>query len=586
MTQAQLTLLGDFRLTISSPAVVPHTWGPERLPLLLAYLAVHADRFLDRAHVAFCLWPDETESQALARLRQQIHQIRTLFADHGLPPDLLQSQGGRIRLHGQGPLTLDAWRFQELAEHPEGWPQAVQLYRGDLLSPLGDLDWILPLRARLRDQALQILVALAQEARRRGEPRQALVHTQRLLDLDPCCEAFHRLHMEALTAAGRRLDALRHYEQFCQRLAESWHTEPGPALAELAQALRAGQPISSLAPAPQVSLPATPPASLRLVGRSREWAEMERALATTRRGHGAALVIAGENGLGRTYLVESWLGQIEGDVRRVQIHCRPEQPAPFLWRQALDTLLPGSNAISSELYPRLQVRQAARQILAWVRHHAIPLVWVVKDLHHGDPDTWEAWAYLAARCRDVPLLLLATLAPAVLGEEARCQLRMLRRRGYVRMCSLRPLTLAETAELVRCYLDISPPPSLVQALHRVSEGHPYFAVAYLQAMSPEDVAQGRLPPMPGPVRQVLAEAWASLSPAGRTVLQAAVALPSPFDLADLIQATPHLDDPARMEGLEQCLRRGLLQETGGGYRVAHNQIRVLMQEGEHGQGLG
>src|SRR5262245_30330559 len=73
--------------------------GDERLALrpaserLLAYLAL-ADKAVERATVAYRLWPDKPEQRAVAILRSAIWRIRQLP-----PPDLVETTTTHIRLH-------------------------------------------------------------------------------------------------------------------------------------------------------------------------------------------------------------------------------------------------------------------------------------------------------------------------------------------------------------------------------------------------------------------------------------------------------------------------------------------------------
>src|SRR3954467_14239930 len=53
----------------------------ERVQELLAYLVLHQWQPHSRRHLAFLLWPDSTEPQARATLRNLVHQLRT-----ALPP--------------------------------------------------------------------------------------------------------------------------------------------------------------------------------------------------------------------------------------------------------------------------------------------------------------------------------------------------------------------------------------------------------------------------------------------------------------------------------------------------------------------
>ena len=55
--------------------------GEKLKPFVAGYLVLHRDRPVDRRHLAFLLWPESTEPQALTNLRQLIHDVRGAFPD-------------------------------------------------------------------------------------------------------------------------------------------------------------------------------------------------------------------------------------------------------------------------------------------------------------------------------------------------------------------------------------------------------------------------------------------------------------------------------------------------------------------------
>src|SRR6266496_2748143 len=73
-----IQLLGDF-LLISGETPVTSVDMP-RLQSLLAYLVLHRAAPQPRAHLAYLMWPDSTDAQALTNLRNAVHRLR-----HTLP---------------------------------------------------------------------------------------------------------------------------------------------------------------------------------------------------------------------------------------------------------------------------------------------------------------------------------------------------------------------------------------------------------------------------------------------------------------------------------------------------------------------
>src|SRR5262245_44699424 len=73
MASLQIELLGRFNLMYQDkPVLVPQA----RMQSLLAYLVMHCDAPQLREQLAFLFWPDSTEAQARAGLRQLLFGLR------------------------------------------------------------------------------------------------------------------------------------------------------------------------------------------------------------------------------------------------------------------------------------------------------------------------------------------------------------------------------------------------------------------------------------------------------------------------------------------------------------------------------
>src|SRR5437016_602088 len=71
-------LIGGFAVGVGDGPLA--SGGTPRIQSLLAYLLLHRQTPQSRQHLAFMLWPDSTETQARANLRNLVHRIQ-----HGLP---------------------------------------------------------------------------------------------------------------------------------------------------------------------------------------------------------------------------------------------------------------------------------------------------------------------------------------------------------------------------------------------------------------------------------------------------------------------------------------------------------------------
>jgi len=282
----------------------------EEGPGLLAYLALPPGRAHPRDKLVTLLWGDSPEGPARNSLRQALFALR-----RALPPDAVRGESDTIALDPSA-VEVDVAAFERgVADGtPAALAAAVPLYRGDLLAGLsvegtGDFEeWLLGERERLRELALEGLARLLAHQRAAGATEAAVQTGLALVGLDPLQEPAHRALMRLSAEAGRRGAALRQYQQCVGVLRRELGVEPEAETKQLYQELlrqRPGRAASSdrLAPAPrapdrEVSAPETP-----LIGRDVELAMLRNALAEAGSGHGRAVAVLGEAGVGKSRLL-------------------------------------------------------------------------------------------------------------------------------------------------------------------------------------------------------------------------------------------------------------------------------------------
>ena len=197
----EVQLLGHLALADSG-----HRVEAVRNPRLIAYLLLNRDRPIERTEVAFTLWPDSSDAQALTNLRRELHALRRALPD---AERLLAIERRTIRWRPDGPFHLDVAAFEDAVEHAagggvDGLRAAVAMYRGDLLPGIYD-DWIEPHRDHLRTKMIETLDALATGLEDRREYRAAMEQLSRLVAIDPpdrvpvssahaCCGPRRRSH--------------------------------------------------------------------------------------------------------------------------------------------------------------------------------------------------------------------------------------------------------------------------------------------------------------------------------------------------------------------------------------------------------
>ena len=357
------------------------------------------------------------------------------------------------------------------------------------------------------------------------------------------------------------------------------------------------------------------------VGRQRELAELRAGLEDAVGGRGRFFLVVGEAGIGKTRLAEE-LAREAAERGGVALwgRCWEGEGAPpyWPWVQVIRALLQGVPA--EELRPavgagapylvplvpelgerfrdlpalstsprsehaRFYLFDAVATLLRSAAQRT-PLVLVLDDLQWADAPSLLLLQFLAHELRDVRILLLGTYrevevrqAPAVAEI-----LGALGRDGH--HVPLRGLGEEEVRRFLEETIGRSPAPVLVRAVHRETEGNPFFVdeivrllVAERALERHEDPSPGRFP-VPQGVREAIRCRLAPLPPPAREALALASVVGREFDLAILHRACG-LDPEALLETLGPALAREIVVREPGGvgrYRFAHALIRETLYE--------
>ena len=102
----KIHLLGRFQLALDDKPVL--SLSQPRMQFLLAHLLLHRDKPISRQQLAFVFWPDTTEEQAHANLRNLLHRLRT-----ALPGSerLIRFDRHQVWWQDDGMLWLDVAEF-------------------------------------------------------------------------------------------------------------------------------------------------------------------------------------------------------------------------------------------------------------------------------------------------------------------------------------------------------------------------------------------------------------------------------------------------------------------------------------------
>src|SRR5438045_882992 len=211
---------------------------PKRFALL-AYLAVATPRGFHRRDTLLGLfWPELDQEHARNALNQAVHVLRD-----SLGREVITSRGEELGLASRA-ITCDANELELALERDEP-SKALDLYRGDFLpgffiSDAAEFErWLEGERTRLRERARSAASALTVAEEMSGNLAAAAHWARRNAALAPDSETAVCRLVTLLERAGDRAAALRAYDEFADRLAREYETEPSAETRAVLRAVRA-----------------------------------------------------------------------------------------------------------------------------------------------------------------------------------------------------------------------------------------------------------------------------------------------------------------------------------------------------------
>src|SRR4051794_18658759 len=292
-----------------------------------------------------------------------------------------------------------------------------------------------------------------------------------------------------------------------------------------------------------------------LLERAAELGALEGRLAAVRaERRGRLVLIAGEAGIGKTALVRALCAGAE----RVMWGACDALHTP----RPLGPLLDMADSAGGALAAAVAGGSAPGALLAALAddlRRPPPAVVVLEDLHWADEATLDVLRLLARRIESVPALVVATYRDDGLrrGHPLRLALGELPREATDRM-RLRPLSLeAVTALAGTAAVDAA-------ELHRRTGGNAFYVTEVVAADGGE---------IPDTVREAVLARVARLPPDARAVLDAVAIVPLHAELW-LLEALAG----GELEGLDACLRSGMLRADGDAVAFRHEIARVTVEE--------
>lgn len=242
----RLYTLGPIQVYFGEELLADSAWSNRKHLFLLLYLAAFPGRqsedvIIDR------LWPDKNAISGRNNINTALSRIRKLLKTHGAETSLVQRDKLGIWLEKGAAVWHDLDEYRQClqsakkaeseASRQEFLRWLCRLSRGPFL---GDQypDWAGPVRHMQEQTLVESLLQLSEICFRQDQLWEVLEHSQRLLELDPCCQNACLIAMRSYLALGRAEEAVRLFERIKRCLHEELAIEPVTALLEMRERAR------------------------------------------------------------------------------------------------------------------------------------------------------------------------------------------------------------------------------------------------------------------------------------------------------------------------------------------------------------
>jgi hypothetical protein len=489
-----------------------------------------------------------------------------------------------------------------------GLDGASELWRGEPFADFADEEWARQERARLNELRLVALEHRYAAALTVGDVHATVPALEVLAAQHPLREGVWQLLALALYRTGRQAEALQALRVARETLRDELGLDPSPALRELEAAILEQSPsigasggiilIASPSRLPAATQPVgTPrapsaePAFDSVVGRDQQLAELRRAGDRADAGRLQTVVVSGEAGIGKTWLVEAFadrLAQEGWEVAWGRCHETSGAPALWPWLQVLGELeqahpLPGDirELVSGTRDPattaengagdaRFRQHDSIRRYLGSVAASR-PLLIALDDLQWADIASLQLLADVLTVTRTARILAVVTTRGGDDADRFRQQaLVRLDRAGALRL-TLAGLDVAALDELAGAAgLEVSG-----EELLERTGGNPLFAREHLRLAHRGDSASDQTR-VPDSVGDLIRQRLSGLSEPTRSALHAASVLGRDIDV-DALVAISEESDAEIWDAMDAGVLAGVLTQTSSGdWRFRHDLVRETL----------
>ncbi len=563
---------------------------------LLYYLILR--RSASRSDLAGLLWEDDPSS-ALKNLRHAVYSIRKAFS--GDPFD--EGRRSVLQFAQDTEISCDVTDFME---HPD-----PQLYGGDFL---GDFsvqhadafdEWLTDQRSMLSSLYLHRLLSAEEDAFSRGDYPTAEQYALRYIAEDPLEERAVFVLMQTYRAQSKYRKAIGLYHTLTQGLAKEYSVSPMKETSALYyQIVDEWNELSAVGGRQENGS--------KLIGKDEALRKLVRLCNSPRTSEArVCLLVQGETGVGKSYLIDHLLEQYDFSDRLVcRVSCyqseirtafapwnavmlelasKAEPFHPYTSAPLQDTVIglfpnlspdqrPMEIDTLEDFLPDLNYNRTQEGTVLLLRDIAeqIPLLIVMEDIHWMDPYSAELLTLLLRRLRNADVTVVLT-SRTILPDYLKSQLESAQHDKLMESCMIGDFTREECVSFIEDYSPGTYDADTLEKLYQNTGGNALLLVQLLSAIK----ERGTLSTIPDGSSEILRYRLSGLTADERRVLEAVSAfnLWAPVDILAAILTMDPLDLMCLCDLLKRrMLLTEIIRSGQLGYSLLHEKIRDILNE--------
>jgi DNA-binding SARP family transcriptional activator len=502
--RVEFRILGPLEASEDGAAV---SLGGTKQRAVLAMLLLAANRVVSTESLIDGLW-EEPPANPVKAVQVYVARLRKALgaaAPIGRPPGyVLQVTAGQFDLYRFQRLRLEAASDPPNAAEKLG--EALAIWRGPALDEFAVEPFARVERVRLEEERLGALEQRIDAELALGCHADLIGELEALVAKQPRRERVRGQLMLALYRCGRQADALALYRAGRRLLVEELGIGPGRALQELERAILDQDPSLDLV---EAEAPAESSRGV-FVGRERELRQLSECLDDAFAGRGRLCLVAGEPGIGKSWLADALLARARARGARVLVgRCWEAGGAPAYWPwiQSLRPYIRGTSPerlrehLGSgasdlapwfpelrELFPdlpeplppesegaRFRLFDAASSLLK-AAASSRPIVLFLDDLHAADEPSLLLLRFVVRELGETRLVILGAYRDAdpTIRDPLSTALHELLRESVTLQIELRGLGELAVAEYITRTYDRPAEQAVVEQIQAATEGNPLF----------------------------------------------------------------------------------------------------------------